>query len=199
MDMHKAKRKAIFLDRDGTLIEEVNFLSRLEDLRLFTYTAEAIRLLKESGFLIVVVTNQSGVGRGYVTSKALESIHAKLRLLLAEDKVTLDGLYFCPHHPDDRCNCRKPATGMIDRAAAELQVDLSRAYVIGDSARDVELAKLVGVPSLLVMTGPSGTGTLADLTDRGLTPDHVADALPQAVEWIIAHATPRPVVSQVHS
>ena len=112
--------------------------------------------------------------------------------------MTLDGLYFCPHHPDDRCNCRKPAPGMIDRAVAELKVDLGRAYVIGDSARDIELAKQVGAQSLLVLTGPSGTETLADLTNRGLAPDHVADALPQAVEWILAHATGRPVASQAH-
>ncbi len=188
----------VFLDRDGTLNHDTGYIKSAEEMTLLPGVGAALARLKQAGARLVVVTNQSGVGRGYVTSKALESIHAKLRLLLAEEKVTLDGLYFCPHHPDDRCNCRKPATGMIDRAAAELQVDLSRAYVIGDSARDVELAKLVGVPSLLVMTGPSGTGTLADLTDRGLTPDHVADALPQAVEWIIAHATPRPVVSQVH-
>jgi len=108
---------------------------------------------------------------------------------LAEDDVTLDGLYFCPHHPDDRCNCRKPARGMIDRALAELHVDLSRAYVVGDSARDVELARQVGAKGLLVMTGPSGAEALADLTARDLSPDHVADDLSQAVEWIIAHAT----------
>ena len=139
-----------------------------------------------------IISNQSGLGRGYFTSKDLEAIHGKLRLILAEDGVTLDGLYFCPHHPDDRCNCRKPARGMIDRALAELQVDLSRAYVVGDSVRDVELAKLVGAQSLLVMTGPSGAEALADLTARDLPPDYVAEAMSQAVDWIVAHATHRP-------
>ncbi len=187
----------VFLDRDGTLNEDTGYVKSPEKMALLPGVGAALARLKQAGARLVVVTNQSGVGRGYIAAKDLEAIHAKLRQLLAEDKVTLDGLYFCPHHPDDQCNCRKPAPGMIERAVAELQVDLSRAYLIGDSARDVELAKQVGVQSLLVMTGPSGTETLADLTDRGLSPDHVADALPHAVEWILAHATCRPAASQV--
>ena len=188
----------VFLDRDGTLNKDTGYVKSPEDLTLLPGVGAALARLKQAGARLVVVTNQSGVGRGYFAPKDLEAIHAKLRLLLAEDAVTLDGLYFCPHHPDDQCNCRKPAPGMIDRAVAELQVDLGRAYVVGDSARDVELAKQVGAQSLLVLTGPSGTETLADLTDRSLLPDHVAAALPQAVEWILAHATRRPVASQVH-
>ncbi len=188
----------VFLDRDGTLNKDTGYIKSPEELALLPGVGAALARLKQAGARLVIVTNQSGLGRGYFGGKDLEAIHSKLRLLLAEDKVTLDGLYFCPHHPDDRCNCRKPAPGMIDRAVAELKVDLGRAYVIGDSARDIELAKQVGAQSLLVLTGPSGTETLADLTDRGLAPDHVADALPQAVEWILAHATGRPVASQAH-
>ncbi|MBI4000662.1 MAG: lipopolysaccharide heptosyltransferase II [Nitrospira defluvii] len=188
----------VFLDRDGTLNEDTGYVKSPEEMALLPGVGAALARLQQAGARLVVVTNQSGLGRGYFAGKDLEAIHGKLRLLLAEDKVTLDGLYFCPHHPDDRCNCRKPAPGMIERAVAELQVDLSRAYLIGDSARDVELAKQVGVQSLLVMTGSSGTETLADLTDRGLAPDHVADTLPKAVEWILAHATRRPAASQVH-
>ncbi len=179
----------VFLDRDGTLNIDSGYLKSPDDLTVLPGVGAALARLKQAGARLIVVTNQSGVGRGYFTSKDLEAIHSKLRLVLAEDGVTLDGLYFCPHHPDDRCNCRKPARGMVDRALAELQVDLSRAYVIGDSARDVELAKQVGAKGLLVMTGPSGAEALADLTARDLSPDHVADDLSQAVEWIIAHAT----------
>jgi heptosyltransferase II len=163
-----------------------------DDFTVLPGVGAALARLKQAGARLVVVTNQSGLGRGYFTSKDLEAIHGKLRAILAEDGVTLDGLYFCPHHPDDRCNCRKPARGMIDRALAELQVDLSRAYVVGDSVRDVELAKLVGAQSLLVMTGPSGAEALADLTARDLPPDYVAEAMSQAVDWIVAHATHRP-------
>ena len=188
----------VFLDRDGTLNKDTGYIKSPDELTLLPGVGAALARLKQAGARLVVVTNQSGLGRGYFGGKDLEAIHSKLRLLLAEDNVTLDGLYFCPHHPDDRCNCRKPAPGMIDRAVAELKVDLTRAYVIGDSARDIELAKQVGAQSLLVLTGPSGRAALADLTDRGLAPDHVADALPQAVEQILAHATRRPVASQAH-
>lgn len=189
----------VFLDRDGTLNKDTGYIKSPDELTLFPGVGAALARLKKAGARLVVVTNQSGLGRGYFAPKDLEAIHAKLRVLLAEDQVTLDGLYFCPHHPDDRCICRKPAPGMIDRAVAELRVDLDRAYIIGDSARDIELAKQVGMQSLLVLSGSSGTETLADLTRRGLSPDHVADALPQAVEWILAHATGRPVASQVPS
>ncbi len=183
----------VFLDRDGTLNVDTGYVKSPDDFTVLPGVGAALARLKQAGARLVVVTNQSGLGRGYFTSKDLEAIHGKLRAILAEDGVTLDGLYFCPHHPDDRCNCRKPARGMIDRALAELQVDLSRAYVVGDSVRDVELAKLVGAQSLLVMTGPSGAEALADLTARDLPPDYVAEAMSQAVDWIVAHATHRPV------
>ena len=182
----------VFLDRDGTLNVDTGYVKSPDDLTVLPGVGAALARLKQAGARLVVVTNQSGLGRGYFTSRDLEAIHSKLRLVLAEDGVTLDGLYFCPHHPDDHCNCRKPARGMIDRAHAELQVDLSRAYVIGDSVRDVELAKQVGAQSLLVMTGPSGAEALADLTVRDLPPDYVAEGLSQAVDWIVAHATHRP-------
>ena len=182
----------VFLDRDGTLNVDTGYVKTPEEFMLFPGVGAALARLKSGGAKLVVVTNQSGVGRGYFGSKDLEAIHNKLRLLLAEDGVALDGLYFCPHHPDDRCNCRKPSRGMVDRALAELQVDLSRAYVVGDSVRDVELAKQVGARAVLVMTGPSGAEALADLTARDLSPDHVAADLSHAVEWTIAHATRKP-------
>lgn len=179
----------VFLDRDGTLNVDTGYVKTPEEFTLLPGVGPALARLKGGGARLVVVTNQSGLGRGYFRSKDLEAIHNKLRLLLAEDGVTLDGLYFCPHHPDDRCHCRKPSRGMVDRAVAELQVDLSRAYVVGDSVRDIELAKQVGARAVLVMTGPSAAETLADLTARDLSPDHVAADLPHAVEWTIAHAT----------
>jgi heptosyltransferase-2 len=182
----------VFLDRDGTLNVDTGYVKSPDDFTVLPGVGAALARLKQAGARLVVVTNQSGLGRGYFSSRDLEAIHSKLRLVLAEDGVTLDGLYFCPHHPDDHCNCRKPARGMIDRAHAELKVDLSRAYVIGDSIRDVELAKQVGARSLLVMTGPSGAEALADLTARDLPPDYVAEELSQAVDWIVAHATHRP-------
>jgi heptosyltransferase-2 len=189
----------VFLDRDGTLNRDTGYIKAPDELTLLPGVGAALARLKQAGARLVVVTNQSGLGRGYFGGKDLEAIHAKLRMLLAGELVTLDGIYFCPHHPDDRCNCRKPAPGMIYRAVAELRIDLDRAYVIGDSARDIELAKQVGARSLLVLTGPSGKETLADLTRRQLMPDYVAEALPQAVEWILAHAMGQPAASRVPS
>ena len=181
----------VFLDRDGTLNVDTGYVKSPDDFTVLPGVGAALARLKQAGARLVVVTNQSGLGRGYFASRYLEAVHSRLRLVLAEDGVTLDGLYFCPPHPDDHCNCRKPARGMIDRAHAELKVDLSRAYVIGDSIRDIELAKQVGAQSLLVMTGPSGAEALADLTVRDLPPDYVAEGLSQAVDWIVAHATHR--------
>ena len=109
------KQKTVFIDRDGTLIEEVNFLSRIEDLRFFSYSAEAVRRLKESGFLVIVVTNQSGIGRGIFTESAMHAIHERIQNDLT---VKLDAFYFCPHLPTDGCRCRKPNTGMLEAAQA---------------------------------------------------------------------------------
>ncbi|HVG03169.1 MAG TPA: lipopolysaccharide heptosyltransferase II, partial [Nitrospira sp.] len=122
----------VFLDRDGTLNRDTGYIKSPDELILLPGVGAALARLKQAGARLVVVTNQSGLGRGYFAGKDLEAIHAKLRMLLADDHVTLDGIYFCPHRPDDRCNCRKPAPGMIDRAVAELRIDLDRAYVIGD-------------------------------------------------------------------
>ena len=189
----------VFLDRDGTLNRDTGYIKSPDEITLLPGVGAALARLKQAGARLIVVTNQSGLGRGYFAGNDLDAIHARLRELLIEHHVTLDGIYFCPHRPDDGCNCRKPAPGMIDRAVEEMRVDLGRAYVIGDSSRDIELAKQVGARSLLVLTGPSGTETLADLTHRNLLPDHVAEALPQAVEWILTHATGQPAASQVPS
>ncbi|MCK6499851.1 MAG: lipopolysaccharide heptosyltransferase II [Nitrospira sp.] len=181
----------VFLDRDGTLNVDSGYVKSVNELQILPGVGAALARLQRAGARLVVVTNQSGVARGYFGFKQLEAIHAALRLRLAVDGVTLEGLYVCPHHPDDRCGCRKPARGMVDRAAAELQIDLSHAYVVGDSARDIELAKQVGACGLLVMTGPAGAEALTELTARGLAPDAVVEALPQAADWIMSHATKR--------
>ncbi len=142
------KQKAAFIDRDGTLIEEVNFLSKLEDLQIFSYTAEAIRLLKNAGFLIVVVTNQSGVARKIFEESAMHAIHEKIQV-----DLTLDAFYFCPHLPTDGCRCRKPNTGMIEAAQKDFAIDLENSWMIGDKAIDVETGFNAGIKTALVLTG----------------------------------------------
>ena len=169
------KRKTAFIDRDGTLIEEVNFLSRLEDLRLFSYTTEAIRLLKESGFLIVVVTNQSGVGRGIFEESAMHAIHAQI-----QSDLELDAFYFCPHLPTDGCRCRKPNTGMIEQATQKFAIDLENSWIIGDKAIDVETGFNAEIKTALVLTG-YGEKAVNELERK---PDVVAVNLLEAVKSI---------------
>jgi D-glycero-D-manno-heptose 1,7-bisphosphate phosphatase len=144
------KRPAVFLDRDGTLIEEVNYLSRVEDLRIFPYSAEAIRILKDRGFLVIVITNQSGIGRGVYDAAAMHTIHNKIQ----EDlDGAIDAFYFCPHTPEDACNCRKPNMGMIEAACNDRSIDLMNSWMIGDKSIDVEVGKRAGLASILVLTG----------------------------------------------
>ena len=128
------------------------------------------------------------MGRGFFSLRDLEAIHAKLREMLAQDQVALDAVYFCPHHPDEQCPCRKPRRGMVDQAVAEHHVDLSRSYLIGDQARDIELAHQAGIRSVLVTTGPAGPQALKELQSRGLAPDQTAASLAKAADWILKDA-----------
>lgn len=171
------KQPAVFIDRDGTLIEEVNFLSRVEDLSFFSYTDEAIRLLKEHGFLIIVVTNQSGIGRGIFPESAMHEIHEKIQRDLTEK---LDAFYFCPHLPTDGCRCRKPNLGMIEAARARFAIDLENSWIIGDKALDVELGWNAGIKTALVLTG-YGRKDIEKLPKK---PDIVAETLIAAAESI---------------
>jgi heptosyltransferase-2 len=175
----------VFFDRDGTLNEDTGYIKSPEELELLPGVGAALARLKQAGARLIVLTNQSGVGRGYFSSTDLEAIHSKLQRELAKWGVTLDAVYVCPHHPDERCSCRKPARGMIDRAMADFPINPARSYVVGDSARDIDLAKQVGAHSVLVMTGPSGTEALTDLHQRGRSPDHVAENMERAVDWIV--------------
>jgi heptosyltransferase II len=178
----------IFLDRDGTLNEDPGFLKSAADLKLLPGVGPALARLKSAGARLVVVTNQSGVGRGFLTLKDLEAIHARLEGLLEQEEAALDAIYFCPHHPDDGCRCRKPARGMIDRAVSELQVDLRRSYLIGDHAIDMQLAKSVGARSVLVTTGKVDEQALTMLLAAQAMPDAVAKSLAEAAEWILKDA-----------
>jgi D-glycero-D-manno-heptose 1,7-bisphosphate phosphatase len=148
--MAKTKQKVVFIDRDGTLIEEVNYLSRVEDLRFFSFTVEAVRLLKENGFLVIVVTNQSGIGRGIYDEEAMHAIHSRIQADLIEK---IDAFYFCPHLPDEGCACRKPGLGMIEAACRDFEIDLEGSWVVGDKVLDVQTGINAGLKTALVLTG----------------------------------------------
>ncbi|MBI3297494.1 MAG: HAD family hydrolase [Elusimicrobia bacterium] len=148
-------RPVVFLDRDGTLNPDRPgwYLTKPSEMRVYRKAAPALRLLRAAGFRLVVVSNQSGLGRGYLTPATLGRIHARLRRQLAAGGARLDGIYFCPHRPERRCGCRKPKALLARRAARELDLSLARAAVIGDKRADLGLARALGVPGVLVLTG----------------------------------------------
>ena len=150
--------KAVFLDRDGTIARDVPYCSRPEDFELLPDVAEGIKLLNEHGFKVVVVTNQSGIARGYFTEKMLAEIHDKMITQLAEHGAHVDAIYYCPHHPDDNCECRKPKPKMVFQAALDLDIELGQSYVIGDSEMDVELARQAGCNAGIRVGEPGDTG-----------------------------------------
>jgi D-glycero-D-manno-heptose 1,7-bisphosphate phosphatase len=174
------KQKAVFVDRDGTLVEEVNFLSRTEDLRFFSFTDEAVKILKQNGFLVVVITNQSGIGRGIFTEAAMHEIHAAIQTKLT---TKIDAFYFCPHLPDAACDCRKPKTAMIRRAAADFEIDFENSWFVGDKAIDVETGRNAKLKTALVLTG-YGKQAAGELKNQA---DLTAENLLEAAEKIVNH------------
>jgi len=181
----------VFLDRDGTLNYDPGYLKVAAKLKLLAGVGPALARLKGAGARLVVVTNQSGVGRGIVTLKDLEAIHARLQGLLEQEDAALDAIYFCPHHPDDGCRCRKPNVGMVERAVSELQLDLRRSYLIGDHARDIQLAHRVGAKAILLTPALVDAQALARLKVEQAMPDAVAKSMAEAVDWILEDAAKR--------
>jgi D-glycero-D-manno-heptose 1,7-bisphosphate phosphatase len=173
------KRKAIFIDRDGTLIEEVNFLHRVEDLRFFDYTNEAVKLLKEHGFLVLIATNQSGIARRVYTESDMHAIHEAIQNDLT---AKIDAFYFCPHLPNAGCACRKPNLGMIEQALQDFEIDLENSWMVGDKKLDVELGINAKMKTALVLTG-YGEKHLTELEQE---PDLVAGTLLEVVNHIVA-------------
>jgi len=181
-----SKDVAVFMDRDGTINEEVGYLCRAEELVLIPAAAEAIRLVNEEGMKAVVVTNQSGVAKGYFTEEDVRLINGRLAEMLRDEGAIIDRFYYCPHHPTEgrypyrvACTCRKPEPGMLLRAAADLDIDLARSYLIGDMLKDLDAAHRVGAKGILVRTG---YGKNVGITDE---PDYVAEDILGAVRWIL--------------
>ena len=178
----------IFLDRDGTLNADPGYIKSPDQLELFPGVPEALARLKRAGARLILVTNQSGVARGLLSQDDLAAVHAKLNRILDGAGASLDAIYFCPHHPDDGCGCRKPNPGMIDQAVRERRVDLDRAYLIGDHVRDIELAKRVGARSVLVTTGVVRPQESGRLKETALAPDWIASSMIAAADWLLCDA-----------
>ena len=186
---------AVFLDRDGTINESVGLVARPDQLRLIPGAAAALKQLKDAGALLLLVTNQPVVAREMIDEAGLKLIHDRLQELLAEQGVALDGIFYCPHHPETHhpeasnpryrrdCECRKPKPGMILAAAEKFSVDIESSYLVGDSTRDIAAALAAGCIPLLVKTGSGG----ADGTCPDAEPEAVLDDLAGAARWIMDH------------
>ena len=181
--------RAVFLDRDGTIIEEVGYLDRPERVEFFPWTIDAVRVLNRAGLAVVLVSNQSGVARGFFTETIVDEVHQRMATMLAEGGARIDRYYYCPHHPDGkvpeftrRCDCRKPGRGLVDRAARELGIEPARSFVVGDRWLDVALGRAIGAQTVLVRTG-YGAGEERQPGD--ITADAVVDNLIAASSWIL--------------
>ncbi len=179
------KQAAVFVDRDGTLNRDVDYLSSPDQFELFPDVAASVRRLNLAGLKVIVVTNQSGIARGYFLLADLHSIHRKLQDCLAQSRAWLDDVLFCPHHPDDGCWCRKPNPGMIEQALARYPIDVSKSYIVGDRHIDIELAHRVGAKSVLVMTGTNSDDSLAICQNKKLSVAFIAPSFSEAVSWIL--------------
>ena len=180
----------MFIDRDGTLIEETGYLNDLSRLQFFPYSVDAVRQLKRAGFLVIIVTNQAGVARGIVPPQFLELAHGHISSVMAAGGAAIDRYYHCPHHPDGivpdlarACECRKPAPGLWLRAAEELSIDLSKSYTVGDRWLDVKAGRAAGTRTVMVRTG-YGRGEEPAPPD-GLFADAIVSDLAAAAAWIL--------------
>ena len=187
-------RPAVFLDRDGTLIHDVGYLSRVEDVQWFPWSIEAIRLLGRAGFLVCITTNQGGIGLGFYGADIVERVHAGMCADVEAVGGRIDALFFCPHHPraitDELridCECRKPRAGMIQQAMARFDIDLSRSFVVGDKMADVGLATNAGARGILVKTG-YGHAQLQRFGEHPPGAAYVADTVFEAVGWILGES-----------
>jgi len=177
---------AIFMDRDGTVSEEVGYMYHAGLYRLYPWSGQAIRKINESGMKSVLVTNQSGVARGFFSESTVHEVHQLLRQRLLQSEAQMDAIYFCPHVPETDCDCRKPKPGMLLQAVRDLEIDLSRSFMIGDRYTDVLTAHAAGIRSVLVCSGDGANEKMRYAGLPGPQPHFVADNLLHAVDAIRA-------------
>ena len=176
----KKTDKYVLLDRDGAIIKDKHYLSDPNEVELLPRTVQGLRKMVDMGWRLIVVTNQSGVGRGYFNCEDVEKVNARMLELLAENGVEIMGVFYCPHAPEDNCGCRKPRPGLAERAIAKFEFNPNLAVVIGDKGSDIELGKNIGARTILVRTGHG----IEEEKKQGLAPDGVADDLADAARLL---------------
>jgi D-glycero-D-manno-heptose 1,7-bisphosphate phosphatase len=187
--------RAVFLDRDGTVSDEAGYINHIRRFRVYPWTAAAIRRLNDAGLRVILVTNQSGIGRGYFPESLLHEVHGVLEKELEQAGAHLDAIYFCPHHPDarldqyrQRCSCRKPEPGMLLKAAKDWDLELGASFLVGDRFVDIETAHRAGARGVLVLSGYGRGEYLYEQRYWPRSPDHIAEDLGAAAEWILKEA-----------
>jgi D,D-heptose 1,7-bisphosphate phosphatase len=174
------QNKAVFIDRDGTINIDGPYLADPDKFQMYPGVGEGVGTLRKYGFKIIVITNQSGIGRGYFTEKDLLKIHEKMKKEFQRFHTKIDGIYYCPHRPDENCECRKPKTKLFEQAIYDHNIDVKKSYMIGDKMQDVEAGKKMGVKTILIpLANKENIGTIE------LKPDYVAVNFTEAVEWIL--------------
>jgi len=172
--------KAVFIDRDGTININFGYIDNPDDFKIYPGVKEGIRRLKEKGFKIIVITNQSGIGRGYFSEEVVEKIHEKMKKELSEN---VDGIYFCPHRPDEKCNCRKPNIQLLEKAASDLDIDIDDSFMIGDRMLDVEAGEKLGCKTVLV---PENKEKIkVEMEESKVKPDFICADFYSGVKWIL--------------
>ncbi len=182
-------QKVVFLDRDGVVNRDSpNYIKTWREFHFLPRSLDALRMLHQNGFTVVLVTNQSGIGRGLITPGNLDDIHRKMTQAISAHDGHLAAIFHCPHHPDDHCACRKPKPGMILQGRQRFDIDLSSAVMIGDSVKDIECARNAGCAAAVLVKTGNGIQAEKVLQAQSLRPDHVARDLFAAVQWILSVA-----------
>jgi D-glycero-D-manno-heptose 1,7-bisphosphate phosphatase len=179
------KNKVVFVDRDGTINVDVHYLDDPDKFEMYPGVQRGVKKLQENGFKIIVITNQSGIARGYFTEEQLSAVHERMKQEFQSFNVTLDGIYYCPHHPDDKCNCRKPNNGLFEKAIQEHNINVKKSYMLGDKILDVGAGKKIGVGTVLIPEPHIREEFLSQINKFEYTPDYIADDFLDAVEWIL--------------
>lgn len=192
MNERKSMHPVVFLDRDGTVNEEMGYINHPDRFIIFPFVAESIRLLKSAGYKVIIITNQSGVARGYFTEELLKTVHQKLQVHLQNEGTGFDALYYCPHHPTEgiapyrkKCNCRKPAPGMVDKARREFDINMDASIVIGDRYKDVEFGRNLGLRTGMVLTGYGKGEYLYQRNTWKSQPDIIGENLLEIIRKIL--------------
>ena len=185
------KKKAVFLDRDGNINKDIGYPHSYHQIKIYPYSFEAVRKINQAGLAAVIITNQSGIGRGLIKESELQDIHEKMQAAFARQNAYFDGIYYCPHYlsstiPEYNCDCtcRKPYPGMAQKAAGELHIDPTPSYMIGDKVEDIHFGLNIQATPVLVLTG-YGQKSLLQLKDIGIIPAYVARDLLDAVNWVM--------------